>query len=59
MPNITLNHAIIYKNRVKALESMTHTPTLICQASVLGETPIPRGSIEKQSEPFHLFPVIR
>ena len=45
MPNITLNYAITYTNRVKALESMTHTATLICQESVLGETPIPRDSI--------------
>ena len=45
MPNISLNHAITYTNRVKALESLTHTPTLICQESVLEETPIPRGNI--------------
>ena len=45
MPNIVLNHAITYTNRVKALESMTHTPTLISQESVLEEAPIPRGSI--------------
>ena len=45
MPNITLNPAIIYTNGVKALESMTNTPTLICQESVLGQTPIRRGII--------------